>query len=190
MSDAGKDDAGSTIALSWLRLEEALPTAEIVALFDIILKGSGYIRNSQKVLAHQPERFFAYTNYGDVVTDPTHSVLDKKEREIVALVVSAFNRCTVFIFSHVAELRRLTGDPVWVEKLTRKAVAKILEDRRHDAVHGAGKIGNPHNAAHAIACLGSNLLSDDPATFPQLLRIVARGCSSTAHCLAVHNHAS
>lgn len=38
--------------------------------------------------------------------------------------------------------------------------------------------------------LGSNLLSSDPATFPQLLRVVARGCSSTAHCLAVHNHAS
>ncbi|MEZ2408880.1 acyl-CoA dehydrogenase family protein [Bosea sp. RCC_152_1] len=34
----------------------------------------------------------------------------------------------------------------------------------------------------------SNLLSDDPATFPQLLRLVARGCSGTAHCLAVHNH--
>jgi alkylation response protein AidB-like acyl-CoA dehydrogenase len=36
---------------------------------------------------------------------------------------------------------------------------------------------------------GSNLETDDPATYLQVIRALARGCSSTAHCLQVHNHA-
>ncbi|WP_373089372.1 acyl-CoA dehydrogenase family protein [Sneathiella sp.] len=35
---------------------------------------------------------------------------------------------------------------------------------------------------------GSNLDTDDPATYLQAIRVVARGCSGTAHCLQVHNH--
>ncbi len=36
---------------------------------------------------------------------------------------------------------------------------------------------------------GSNLDSDeDPATYLQALRVIARGCSGTAHCYQVHNH--
>lgn len=37
---------------------------------------------------------------------------------------------------------------------------------------------------------GSNLDTDDPATYLQALRVIARGCSSTAHCYQVHNHAA
>jgi alkylation response protein AidB-like acyl-CoA dehydrogenase len=36
--------------------------------------------------------------------------------------------------------------------------------------------------------MGSNLDSDDPATYLQAIRVTARGCSSTAHCLQVNNH--
>jgi alkylation response protein AidB-like acyl-CoA dehydrogenase len=35
---------------------------------------------------------------------------------------------------------------------------------------------------------GSNLETNDPATYLQALRMIARGCSSTAHCYQVHNH--
>mgnify|MGYP003624490655 FL=1 len=35
---------------------------------------------------------------------------------------------------------------------------------------------------------GSNLDTDDPATYLQALRVIARGCSGTAHCYQVHNH--
>jgi alkylation response protein AidB-like acyl-CoA dehydrogenase len=36
---------------------------------------------------------------------------------------------------------------------------------------------------------GSNLDSqDDPSTYLQALRMIARGCSGTAHCYQVHNH--
>ena len=37
---------------------------------------------------------------------------------------------------------------------------------------------------------GSNLETDDPATYLQALRTIARGCSGTAHCYQVHNHAA
>ena len=36
--------------------------------------------------------------------------------------------------------------------------------------------------------LGSNVMSDDPATFLQAVRTVARGSPGTAHCLQVQNH--
>lgn len=35
---------------------------------------------------------------------------------------------------------------------------------------------------------GSNLLTDDPATYLQAIRVTARGCGSTAHCLQVCHH--
>ncbi|MEO8557435.1 MAG: acyl-CoA dehydrogenase family protein [Rhodospirillales bacterium] len=36
--------------------------------------------------------------------------------------------------------------------------------------------------------MGSNLDTEDPATYLQAIRVTARGCSSTAHCLQVNNH--
>ncbi|MCP5370621.1 MAG: acyl-CoA/acyl-ACP dehydrogenase [Hyphomicrobiales bacterium] len=36
--------------------------------------------------------------------------------------------------------------------------------------------------------MGSNLDTDDPATYLQAIRVVARGCPGTAHCCQVHNH--
>lgn len=36
--------------------------------------------------------------------------------------------------------------------------------------------------------LGSNVMSDDPATFLQAMRTVARGSPGTAHCMQVQNH--
>lgn len=140
MSEAGNDKAGHPAALSWLLLDEAPLRAEAASIFDTTLKDGGYIRNSQRIFAHQPERFVAYTRYGDVIMNPDHSVLDEKEREIVARAVSAFNRCTVCIFSHAAELRRLTSDPVWVEKLALNPHHAELSGRERALVHYAMKL--------------------------------------------------
>ncbi len=35
---------------------------------------------------------------------------------------------------------------------------------------------------------GTNLETDDPATYLQAIRVTARGCGSTAHCLQLNNH--
>jgi alkylation response protein AidB-like acyl-CoA dehydrogenase len=40
----------------------------------------------------------------------------------------------------------------------------------------------------AMGGKGSNLETDDPATYLQAVRVVARGCGSTAHCLQLNNH--
>lgn len=39
-----------------------------------------------------------------------------------------------------------------------------------------------------IGGMGSTLDTDDPATYLQAIRMVARGCSGTAHCMQVQNH--
>ena len=38
--------------------------------------------------------------------------------------------------------------------------------------------------------INSNLFSNDPATYLQAIRVIARSCSSTAHMFQVHNHSS
>lgn len=40
----------------------------------------------------------------------------------------------------------------------------------------------------AIGGKGSNLDTDDPATYLQGIRMIARGCGSTAHCMQLNNH--
>lgn len=167
------DNSSHSPALSWLRLENAPPAKEITAIFDAILKDGGYIRNSQKVFAHEPERFLAYTRYGDVVMDPAHSVLEEREREIVALAVSTFNRCTVCIFSHAAELRRLTGDQVWVEKLALNPHHAELTERERALIRYALKLtATPADIVptdlHALRTVGL-----DEAAILELAHLVA-----------------
>jgi alkylation response protein AidB-like acyl-CoA dehydrogenase len=40
----------------------------------------------------------------------------------------------------------------------------------------------------ALGGKGSNLDTDDPATYLQALRVIARGCSGTAHCYGLQSH--
>jgi alkylation response protein AidB-like acyl-CoA dehydrogenase len=42
--------------------------------------------------------------------------------------------------------------------------------------------------ARDIGGRGSNLTTDDPASYLQAIRVTGRGCGSTAHCLQVNNH--
>ncbi|AGS25350.1 peroxidase-related enzyme [Rhizobium etli] len=173
MSGVAEDKSDRPSPLSWLLLEETPPTAEVAAIFDASLKNGGYIRNSQRVFAHQPERFVAYSHYGDVVMDSAHSVLDEKEREIVALAVSAFHRCTVCIFSHAAELRRLTGDPVWVEKLALNPNHAELSGREQALVRYALKLtANPADIARTDLNALRTAGLDDPAIL-ELAHLVA-----------------
>ena len=51
--------------------------------------------------------------YNDLMLAP--SGLSKMEREMIAVVVSALNRCLYCQVAHGAALRQLAGDPAWAE---------------------------------------------------------------------------
>ena len=69
------------------------------------------------------------------------SGLSKAQREMIAVVVSATNRCHYCIVSHGAALRKLTGDPVLADQLaTSWKYAEGLEQKERAMLEFAVKL--------------------------------------------------
>lgn len=66
--------------------------------------------------AHAPQRLRNFMATRDALMQQTEA-LTAPEREMIAVVVSAENRCHYCMVSHSATLRRMTGDPVLVDTL-------------------------------------------------------------------------
>jgi uncharacterized peroxidase-related enzyme len=107
-------DAVADDRVSWLNLGEAAATPQNDAIFAATRDKLGYLRNQQRVLAHKPAVLAAISALGDAVVRDATGQLSLRERELMALVVSAENRCEACVFMHAAALRGMTGDPEWV----------------------------------------------------------------------------
>ena len=92
--------------VSWLHLPDPAPaTPATTAIFTTAAAKQGYVRNQLRVVAHKPAVLEALVALGNaVVRDPAGS-LSGAERELIALVVSAENRCEACVFGHAAALR-------------------------------------------------------------------------------------
>jgi uncharacterized peroxidase-related enzyme len=106
--------AAATEAPSWLALGEPPDLPQTAAILAATRHKLGYVRHQQVVLAHKPAVLAAVTALGDAIVRDTGGVLSPRERELMALVVSAHNRCEACVFSHAAALRGYSGDPEWV----------------------------------------------------------------------------
>ncbi len=108
-------DAATSSKPSWLELPDPAPSSpEIEAVFDGTRAKLGYVRNQQRVLAHKPAVLLAVGALGDAVVRDQAGALSPRERELMALVVSAENRCEACVFAHAAALREHSGNPEWV----------------------------------------------------------------------------
>lgn len=105
--------------LSWLRVpdEHELPD-DVRTLFAKAEEKTGLIPNVFKVFALTPEHFMRWFHYYDFLVRNKGSQLTRAEREMIALVVSAENRCEYCLASHGAYLRGLTDDHVKAEAIT------------------------------------------------------------------------
>ncbi len=106
--------AADHAAVSWLRLGAPPHDDRTEAIFAATRAKLGYVRHQQEVLAHKPALLAAVTTLGDVVVRDPAGALTPRERELMALVVSAENRCEACVFSHAAALRGHSGDGEWV----------------------------------------------------------------------------
>ncbi len=107
--------------LSWLRVPEALPR-EVEDVAAPVAERLGFVPNVFRFLALRPEHLLRWWSYYDhLMRGP--SGLTKVQREMIAVVVSAANRCHYCMISHGAALRVLTEDPILVDYL--------LTDYRH-----------------------------------------------------------
>jgi uncharacterized peroxidase-related enzyme len=109
----------ATARISWLRVPPAqdAPPA-IQALFARSLEKRGVLHNFYQAMALNPMHLEALVGYINALFDPEQPTLSRREREFIAVVVSAENRCEFCIASHGALLRKITGDPDWVDTVS------------------------------------------------------------------------
>ncbi|MER3480569.1 MAG: alkylhydroperoxidase [Meiothermus sp.] len=107
-------------ATAWIRVpepSEAPPDVQV--LFGKFLEKTGLIPNVARNFALLPEHFLRWFRYYDfLMRSEEHSALSRREREMIAVVVSAENRCEYCLASHSAYLREISGDPVLPEVLS------------------------------------------------------------------------
>ncbi|MEX0368718.1 MAG: peroxidase-related enzyme, partial [Ruegeria sp.] len=84
--------------------------------FDICMDKLGMVPNVLKAHAFDIDKLNAFTAlYNDLML--SDSGLTKLEREMVAVVVSATNRCFYCLTAHGAAVRQLSGNPALGEQL-------------------------------------------------------------------------
>jgi uncharacterized peroxidase-related enzyme len=98
-----------------LPLPEPLPD-DVRELFDKCTEKLGLIPNVLRAYAHRPQKLRAFSQmYNDLMLG--ESGLSKLEREMIAVAVSAQNRCWYCQVAHGAQVRALSGDPTLGEAL-------------------------------------------------------------------------
>jgi len=88
----------------------------------------GFVPNVLRVFALRPRHLLAWWAYYDELMRE-ESGLTKAQREMIAVVVSAANRCHYCIVSHSAALRKLTKEPDFVDRLATGYKYADLEPR-------------------------------------------------------------
>jgi uncharacterized peroxidase-related enzyme len=96
---------------------EQLPD-EVRTLLDRAEAKLPFVPNVFHAFALTPEHFLRWFRYYDYLMRTDDSELSRAEREMIALVVSAENRCEYCLASHGAYLREVGGDHVTAEVLT------------------------------------------------------------------------
>jgi uncharacterized peroxidase-related enzyme len=115
--------------LSWLSVPAAEDVPdEVVELWQQPLEKLGFVPNVLRVFALRPRHLLRWWAYYDELMRG-ESGLSKAQREMIAVVVSATNRCHYCIVSHSAALRKLTGDPVLVDQLATNHKYAPVDDR-------------------------------------------------------------
>jgi len=112
-----------------LDLPEVDPLPEATqAYFDKCVEKLGLVPNVLRAYAHDIAKLDAFAAmYNDLMLGP--SGLTKLEREMIAVVVSAENRCFYCLVAHGAAVRQLSGDPALGEALAMNYRVAPLDGR-------------------------------------------------------------
>lgn len=140
-----------TTALN-LPLPEPLP-GDVRELFEKCTAKLGLIPNVLLAYAHRPEKLRAFSQmYNDLMLG--ESGLSKLEREMIAVAVSAQNRCWYCQVAHGAQVRVLSGGPPLGEALVMNWRVAPLSPRQRAMIGFAirmttasAEIGEPDRQA-------------------------------------------
>ena len=119
------DDTGSFFPVP----EEAELPERLRSLFGKARAALGFVPNVFRVYSFRPERLSAWFSHFRLLHEPTEN-LSAADREMIAVVVSAANRCLYCLVAHGQALREALGDPVLGDKITLDWRRSGLDERR------------------------------------------------------------
>jgi uncharacterized peroxidase-related enzyme len=133
---AAADDDRKITSLK-LKPEELTP--EMAAYFAKCEEKLGFVPNVLKAYSFDMTKLAAFVAmYNDLMLAP--SGLSKLEREMIAVAVSAQNRCYYCLVAHGAAVRQLSGDPPLGELMVMNYRAARLSQRERAMLDFAVKL--------------------------------------------------
>jgi uncharacterized peroxidase-related enzyme len=134
-SAAATDDT----AITALKLPAAPLSADMASYFAKCEEKLGFVPNVLKAYAFDMAKLSAFVAmYNDLMLAP--SGLSKLEREMIAVAVSAHNRCYYCLVAHGAAVRQLSGDPPLGELMVMNYRAARLSKRHRVMLDFAVKL--------------------------------------------------
>ena len=134
-SQTAKDDT-EIIALA---LEHGALSPGMQGYFDKCTEKLGFVPNVLQAYAFDNAKLEAFVGlYNDLMLAP--SGLSKLEREMIAVAVSAQNRCYYCLVAHGAAVRALSGDPALGELMVMNYRAARLSKRQRAMLDFAVKL--------------------------------------------------
>jgi uncharacterized peroxidase-related enzyme len=134
-SAAASDDTTITA----LKLPPVPLSPDMAAYFAKCEEKLGFVPNVLKAYAFDMAKLSAFVAmYNDLMLAP--SDLSKLEREMIAVAVSAHNRCYYCLVAHGAAVRQLSGDPPLGELMAMNYRAARLSKRHRTMLDFAVKL--------------------------------------------------
>ena len=131
--------AGDDDKVTALKLRAAALSPEMAAYFAKCEEKLGFVPNVLKAYAFDMAKLAAFVAmYNDLMLAP--SGLSKLEREMIAVAVSAQNRCYYCLVAHGAAVRQLSEDPPLGELLVMNYRAARLSKRERAMLDFAVKL--------------------------------------------------
>jgi uncharacterized peroxidase-related enzyme len=131
--------AGDDTDITALKLPPVPLTPEMAAYFHKCEEKLGFIPNVLKAYSFDMAKLTAFVGtYNDLMLAP--SGLSKLEREMIAVAISAYNRCYYCLVAHGASVRQLSGDPVLGELMVMNYRAARLSRRERAMLDFALKL--------------------------------------------------
>lgn len=122
-----------------LDIQSADPTPAVAAYFDKCREKLGFVPNVLTAYAHDMAKLEAFSAfYNDLMLAP--SGLSRLEREMIAVAVSADNRCFYCLTAHGAAVRQLSGIPQLGELMVMNWRAAGLPPRQYAMLVFAEKV--------------------------------------------------
>jgi uncharacterized peroxidase-related enzyme len=131
--------AGDDTVITALKLPPAPLSPDMAAYFAKCEEKLGFVPNVLKAYAFDAAKLSAFVAmYNDLMLAP--SGLSKLEREMIAVAVSAHNRCYYCLVAHGAAVRQLSGDPPLGELMAMNYRAARLSKRERAMLDFAVKL--------------------------------------------------